>query len=393
MKAKRGDSSPGRPPVVLILFGTRPEAIKLAPVARALRARDEEVDIQVVSTGQHDELLHSTLASLDLAVDEDLEIMRPDQDLYDVGIECLDKLRPRLRDLSPDVVVVEGDTATVFFGALAAFFEQAEVAHVEAGLRSGQKWAPFPEEMFRRLTDVVTDHYFAPTPGARDNLLREGIPEERVYVTGNTVIDAVQTLARGGPTIENSTLAHILGSERRIILITAHRRESFGEPIREAFQALRELAETHPDDTFIYPVHPNPNVRGPAAELLSGIANFHLLDPLSYSDLVQVLARASLALTDSGGIQEEAPSFGVPVLVMREVTERPEGVEAGVAALVGTSRQRIVELASRLLDDTAAHQRMAVARNPYGDGRAGERIADILIHRLLSVPRQTEDWG
>ncbi len=378
---------------VLILLGTRPEAIKLAPVARALGARPEPVEVSVISTGQHEDLLDSALTSLDLTIDEDLAIMRADQDLYDIGVECLDRLRPILRTVKPDVVVVEGDTATVFYGALAGFFEKVQVAHVEAGLRSRDKWAPFPEEIFRRLTDVVSDHYFAPTLGARDNLLGEGVAAEKVYVTGNTVIDAVQVLAAAGQPVTDRELRQVLDSGKKIVLVTAHRREAFGPPLREALGALRALAESHPEVEFVYPVHPNPNVRGPAHELLSGLMNFRLLDPLPYADLVQVLARAWLVFTDSGGIQEEAPSFGVPVLVMRGVTERPEGVEAGVAALVGTSAEAILDKGAALLDDPEAHRRMAVAKNPYGDGRAGERIADILIHRLVGVPRQTEDWA
>ncbi len=382
-----------RLPVILILLGTRPEAIKLAPVAKALRDRQEPVQVRVVSTGQHDELLDGALLSLRLAVNVNLEIMRPDQDLYDIGIECLAKLRSLIRAQKPDIVVVEGDTATVFFGALAAFYENIQVAHVEAGLRSGDKWAPFPEEMFRRLTDNLSDHYFAPTLGARENLIAEGVPAERVNVTGNTVIDAVQELARAQPPIESKELRETLETGERIILVTAHRREAFGEPMREIFQALRTLALEHPHDTFLYPVHPNPNVKRPAHEILAGIPNFRLLDPLCYSDLVAVLSRAWLVFTDSGGIQEEAPTFGLPVLVLREVTERPEGIAAGVAALVGTSQERILQWGRELLDDRAAHRRMAQAANPYGDGRAGERIGDILLHRLLGIPRQTEDWS
>jgi UDP-N-acetylglucosamine 2-epimerase (non-hydrolysing) len=381
-----------RRPRVLVLLGTRPEAIKLAPVVRALCAREEGLEVRAVSTGQHDDLLDSALGSLELEIDEDLEIMRPEQDLYDIGIECLESLRATLRSWKPDVVMVEGDTATVFFGALAGFFERAEVAHVEAGLRSNEKWAPFPEEVLRRLTDVLADHYFVPTLGAKENLLQEGVREDRVNVTGNTVVDAVQALARADVPIANRELAKIIKSNRRMVLVTAHRRESFGDPMTEAFGALRTLAEEHTDTTFVYPVHPNPNVQRPARHLLSGIPNFRLLEPLSYADLVSALSRAWLVLTDSGGIQEEAPSFGVPVLVMREVTERPEGVAAGIAALVGTSREAILERGRELLDDPAARRRMAQVRNPYGDGRAGERIADILIHRLLGVPRQTEDW-
>ena len=382
-----------RSPVVLILLGTRPEAIKLAPVARALDERAERVDVKIVSTGQHDDLLDSALASLDLKLDRNLGIMREEQDLYDIGIGCLEELRPLMREMRPDVVVVEGDTATVFFGALAGFFERSQVAHVEAGLRSHDKWAPFPEEIFRCLTDVVSDHFFAPTVDAKKNLIAEGVPADRINVTGNTVIDAVQALAESGPPIENQELGALLESGRRIILVTAHRRESFGEPMRAAFGALRTIAEGHPDDLFVYPVHPNPNVRRPAGEIFSDLPNFKLLEPLSYSDMVQTLARASMVFTDSGGIQEEAPSFDVPVVVLREVTERPEGVDAGAAVLVGTSPDRIRDWGDRLLDDPEAHRRMAQAPNPYGDGRAGARIADILLHRLLGIPRQTEDWS
>lgn len=383
----------GGGPRILVLLGTRPEAIKLAPVARALRAREEEVEVRVVSTGQHDDLLDSAMASLDMTIDDDLAIMQPDQDLYDIGIECLGKLRTTLHTLKPDVVVVQGDTATVFFGALTGFYEHAKVAHVEAGLRSRDKWAPFPEEIYRRLTDVVSDFFFAPTAASKQNLVAEGVPGQQINVTGNTVIDAVQALARADRPVDNRQLRELLETGRRIVLVTAHRRESFGEPMREAFGAMRTLAEEHPDDLFIYPVHPNPNVLRPAQHILADLENFRLLEPLSYSDLVTVLSRSWLALTDSGGIQEEAPTFGVPVLVLREVTERPEGVAAGVAALVGTSREAILERGRELLDDPAVHRRASQVVNPYGDGRAGERIADILIHSLLGVPRQTEDWG
>ncbi len=382
----------GRVPRILILFGTRPEAIKLAPVARALEAREEEVDVRVVSTGQHDALLRGALVSLEMTIEDDLEIMRPDQDLYDIGIECLGRLRMLLQTLKPDVVVVEGDTASVFYGALAGFFERIQVAHVEAGLRSRDKWAPFPEEVFRRLTDVMSDYYFAPTPGARQNLLAEGVPDERVHVTGNTVIDAVRALNATERPVEDLELEKVLATDRRIVLVTVHRRESFGEPIKEILRALRELAQAHPDHEFIYPVHPNPKVQGPAKGILSDVPNFRLLEPLSYSDLVHVLSRSWLVFTDSGGIQEEAPTFGVPVLVLRGVTERPEGVEAGVAELLGTSGTKIIARGGELLSDPRARAVMAQARNPYGDGHAGERIADLLLHELSGVPRQTEDW-
>ena len=383
---------------VMIVFGTRPEAIKLAPVARALAARAAETEppaavVRVVSTGQHDELLDHATRAFALAPDADLDIMRPDQDLFDVGIGCLAGLREELARFAPDVVVVQGDTATVFYTALSAFFRRVAVAHVEAGLRSHRKWAPFPEEVFRRLTDVVADVYLAPTPRARENLLRENVPADAIHVTGNTVVDAVQAIAASAGPPASPVLRRALGRGGPLVLVTVHRRESFGAPIREIFSAIAELARAHPDATFVYPVHPNPNVRGPAHECLGGIPNVHLLEPLDYGDLVLALRAATLVLTDSGGIQEEAPSFGVPVLVLREVTERPEGIEAGVARLVGTHRETIVREAERLLRDPEARRAMSGRPNPYGDGRAGERIADILLHRFRGWPRRTEDFA
>lgn len=379
---------------VTIVFGTRPEAIKLAPVARALAARgNEAVRLRIVSTGQHDRLLEDAIRPFALRADVDLGVMRPDQDLTDVGVGCLAGLRDEWRRVRPEVVVVEGDTASVFFATLAAFFERIPVAHVEAGLRSHRKWAPYPEEIFRRLADVVTDVYLAPTPRARDNLLRENVPADAIHVTGNTVVDAVQAIARPEGPVESAELRGVLAAGGRVVLVTVHRRESFGEPIRGILRAIGRLADAHPDVCFVYPVHPNPNVRGPAGEILAGRANVRLLEPLVYPDLIRALGAAELVLTDSGGIQEEAPSFRVPVLVLREVTERPEGIEAGVARLVGTEEARIVAEAERWLRDEGERGAMRAAANPYGDGRAGERIADILLHRFRGLPRETEDWA
>lgn len=377
-----------------IVFGTRPEAIKLAPVARALVARgDAAVELRIISTGQHDELLDDATRPFALKADVDLGVMRADQDLYDIGRGCLDGLRGELRSFLPEVVIVEGDTASVFFAALAAFFERVPVAHVEAGLRSNRKWAPYPEEIFRRLADVVSDVYLAPTPRARDNLLRENVPADAIHVTGNTAVDAVRAIAQAGGPVESAELGGLLERGGRLALVTVHRREAFGEPIRAIFRAIARLAGEHPDVHFAYPVHPNPNVRAPAREILSGRANVHLLEPLVYPDLIRFLRASDLVLTDSGGIQEEAPSFGVPVLVLREVTERPEGIEAGVARLVGTEEGRIFAEADRLLRAEGERREMSGATNPYGDGRAGERVADILLHRLRGLPRATEDWA
>lgn len=374
------------------MIGTRPEGIKLAPVVKALERLSDQVEVRTALTGQHSELLDQVLEFFDLEPEWDLEIMREGQDLYDVANGTLSGLRSILREYRPDLVVVQGDTASVFFGALAAFFERTRVAHVEAGLRSREKWKPFPEEILRRLTGVVADFHFAPTDGARANLLSEGVAPESIYVTGNTVVDALHTIAHDSRPVRNAQLRAALTGGARLVLLTAHRRESFGAPLREAFSAARELADHYTDVAFVYPVHPNPHVLAAAKELLGGHERILLTEPLDYPDLVTALRKATLVLTDSGGIQEEAPSFGTPVLVLREVTERPEGVEAGVARLVGTSRRRILEEAHRLLGDESARQRMATAANPYGDGRAGERIADVIAHVLAGSPRTLTDW-
>ncbi|MEO5511948.1 MAG: UDP-N-acetylglucosamine 2-epimerase (non-hydrolyzing) [Longimicrobiales bacterium] len=376
-------------PRVLVVMGTRPEAIKLAPVMRALRARPE-LQTRLALTGQHSDLVDQVLQVFGIVPDWDLAIMREGQDLYDVAHGCLDGLRRVADQYKPDVIVVQGDTASVFFGALVAFFQRARVAHVEAGLRSGDKWQPYPEEIFRRMTGVITDFHFAPTAGARANLVREGTPADTVFVTGNTVVDALLAIAGADRPVTDDALRSAIGSGRRLVLVTAHRRESFGAPIREAFGALREIADRYPDTVLVYPVHPNPNVRGPADEVLSGHDRILLTTPLDYFDLVHALRHATLAITDSGGIQEEAPSFGTPTLVLREVTERPEGVEAGVAVLVGTDRNRILTAAAGVLD--AGADRAEGSRfNPYGDGNAAARIADVLAHALAAAPRQTAD--
>jgi len=374
---------------VLVVIGTRPEAIKMAPVVAALRATPG-VETRVCLTGQHTTLVDQVLEALGLVPDDDLEIMQEGQSLYDVVHRALDGLRDVVRAFTPDVLLVQGDTATVFVGSLVAFFERVKVGHVEAGLRSHDKWAPFPEEIFRRLADVLTDYYFAPTALARDQLLAEGVPAGRIHVTGNTVVDALLDVAGREYPVEDPTLACVLAGGKRLVLLTAHRRESFGEPLRRVFSAVRELADAVPDAEVVYPVHPNPNVRAPAAELLSGHPRIHLVQPLGYLDLVTALKRASLVLTDSGGIQEEAPTFGVPVLVLREVTERPEGVTAGVAELVGTDGALIVR---RSLAALTAGKRGSAPPNPYGDGRAGARIADILRSDLEGTSRRTEDWA
>jgi UDP-N-acetylglucosamine 2-epimerase (non-hydrolysing) len=379
-------------PRVLIVIGTRPEGIKLAPVISALRQRTDAVETRVVLTGQHTDLMDQVLEAFDIPTDWDLGIMREGQNLYDVAEGCMNGVRDVVREYRPHIMLVQGDTASVFFSSLVGFFERVKVGHVEAGLRSRDKWRPYPEEIFRRLTGVSADLHFAPTAEARENLLRENVPAKQVFLTGNTVVDALRNVAERELPIENPELRQAVASGRPLVLITAHRRESFGAPIREAFGAIRELAERHPDAIFFYPVHPNPEVQRPARDLLAGHESIVLTRPLGYFDLVSALKHATLALTDSGGIQEEAPTFGTPVLVMREVTERPEGVRAGIAQLVGTDHDKIVHLGSALLTGNL-RQQMANAMNPYGDGRAALRIADIVVHDLTGAPRRVPDWN
>ena len=377
-------------PGVLIVIGTRPEGIKLAPVITALKKRSE-VETRVVLTGQHTDLMDQVLAAFEIPTDWDLGIMREGQNLYDVAEGCMNGVRDVAREFRPQVMLVQGDTASVFFSSLVGFFERIPVGHVEAGLRSHDKWRPYPEEIFRRLTGVSADLHFAPTGEARENLLRENVPESQVFLTGNTVVDALRAVTDRSLPVQSAELRGAIESRRPFVLITAHRRESFGAPMREAFGAIRELADRHSDALFFYPVHPNPEVQRAAREILAGHDSIVLTKPLEYFDLIAALRHAHFALTDSGGIQEEAPTFGTPVLVMRDVTERPEGVRAGIAQLVGTDHDKIVHLGSALLTGSLRRQ-MTNAANPYGDGRASERIADIVVSHVTGTPRHTSDW-
>lgn len=380
-------------PRVLVVIGTRPEGIKLAPVVSALDARADEVETRTALTGQHTHLMDQVLRVFRLDPRWDLNIMREGQDLYDVAHACLDGLRGVCAEWRPDAIVVEGDTASVFLGSLVGFFERVRlVGHVEAGLRSHEKWQPWPEEIFRRLTGVIADVHFAPTRGARENLLREGVPAQRIHLTGNTVVDALHTAAEAVHAVEDVQLRSVLGGEERVILMTSHRREAFGEPMRRAFLAIRELVDAFPDTVLVYPVHPNPNVRAAVQETLAGHDRIRLTDPLGYVDLVTVLKHAALVLTDSGGIQEEAPTFRRRVMVLREVTERPEAVAAGFARLVGTDTTAILTHGRAALGAHAETDWPVGHGNPYGDGRAGERIADLLVHRLTGAARRTTDW-
>ncbi|MFN8545782.1 MAG: UDP-N-acetylglucosamine 2-epimerase (non-hydrolyzing) [Candidatus Binatia bacterium] len=365
---------------VLCVFGTRPEAIKMVPVVRAL-ARTPGLRPIVCVTDQHREMLDQVLDFFGVRPDHRLGVMQAAQSPTQVAARVLERLPAVLETIAPAAVLVQGDTTTTFAAAVAAFYARIPVGHVEAGLRTWRLDAPFPEEANRQLATVVARWHFAPTTWARDNLLREGVPAAAVDVTGNTVIDALRwaselVAARGRRVLPR------LDETRRLVLVTAHRRENFGGPFRELCEALRELAERNADVELVYPVHLNPEVQAPVRAILADHPRVHLLPPVDYPDLVDLLGRATIVITDSGGIQEEAPTFGKPVLVMRETTERPEGVEAGTARLVGTSRARIVAEAERLLRDPAAYAAMAEAHNPYGDGRAAERIADILAAAL-----------
>jgi len=372
-----------RPRRIAIVMGTRPEAIKLAPVAAELRRRPERWEVSVIATAQHRELLDTVLALFGIEPERDLDIMRPNQDLFAVTERALAGLGRAFEELEPDLVLVQGDTSSVFAGALAAFYRQIPVGHVEAGLRTWQRYSPFPEEMNRSMTSQLTSHHFAPTPQAAWNLRHDGVDEADILVTGNTVIDALLDVAGR----EDSPLPAGVREDRPLVLVTAHRRESFGAPMERAFGALAELARRHPDSQIVYPVHPNPRVREAADKNLREAENILLLDPLDYGPFVALMKRARLILTDSGGIQEEAPSLGVPVLVMREVTERPEAVKAGSVKLVGTDPGRILGEAGRLLEDEAYHAEMAGAINPYGDGRASERIEALLAHAFWQAKR------
>ena len=376
-------------PRILSVIGTRPEAIKMAPVIRALEARGGTRH-RVALTGQHTDMVDQVLDAFGIEPDYDLDLMTPGQSLYDIGHACLDGLRKVAVEFRPDVTIVQGDTATVFFAAVVTFFQQGRLAHVEAGLRSHEKWAPFPEEMLRRMTDTVSDFCFAPTAAAATNLDAEGVASGRVWVTGNTVVDALEQMRSRPLPLRNARAAELPAADRRLVLLTAHRRESFGRPLERVFEAVASLVERVDEVDVLYPVHPNPSVREPAQRILGGHPRVHLVEPLDYGDLVAALGRASLVLTDSGGIQEEAPAFGVHTLVLREVTERPEAVQAGAATLVGTDAERILSEATRCLGGA---QTGSVPANPYGDGRAGERIADILLAELTGIPRQTTDWS
>lgn len=373
---------------VLSVFGTRPEAVKMAPVVRAL-AQNKNIEARVCVTAQHRQMLDQVLELFKIVPDYDLDLMREDQTLAELSAAIFTNLDPVLTDFKPDWVLAQGDTTTVAITALLSYYRRIRFGHVEAGLRTHDKWQPFPEEINRRVAGVAADLHFAPTDWARQNLLREGVPDKIIAMTGNPVIDALQFVSGQ---VEPEEIKRLLGklgiaesgagnrkSGNRLILVTAHRRENFGQPLEEICFALKEIA-SRGDVEIVYPVHLNPNVQEPINRILKTTAHITLLPPLDYLPLVHLMKRATLILTDSGGIQEEAPAFGKPVLVLREVTERPEGVRAGTLKLVGTDTRRIVEETTRLLEDESAYAAMAKASNPFGDGNASQKIVQALLN-------------
>ena len=360
---------------VMLVFGTRPEAIKMCPLVNELKARSDKFETIVAVTGQHREMLDQVLRVFNVVPDYDLAIMKPGQTLFDVTCDVLLKLKAVLECEEPDVVLVHGDTTTSFAAALACFYLQIPVGHVEAGLRTHDIYSPWPEEFNRQAVDIVSEYYFAPTEASKQNLVDERKPEGKIWVTGNTGIDALRTTVHEGYT--HPELEWAKGS--RLILITAHRRENLGEPMHRMFRAIRRVMEKYPDTKAIYPIHMNPKVRNAAHEELDGFDRLRIIDPLEVLDFHNFLAASYLILTDSGGIQEEAPSLGKPVLVMRDTTERPEGVAAGTLKLVGTKEDVVYREFDKLLSDNAAYAVMSRASNPYGDGYASQRIADALM--------------
>ena len=362
---------------IMTVFGTRPEAIKMAPVVQALQESDR-FEVVVAVTAQHREMLDQVLRLFEIEPKHDLDIMAADQTLFDVTSRSLLGLNEVLTLEKPDMVLVHGDTTTTFAGALASFYHQILVGHVEAGLRTGDKYSPYPEEMNRKLTGVLTDLHFAPTETAKENLLKEGVPAERIMVTGNTVVDALLKTVKQGYIFDDPALNQALESEKRIILVTTHRRENLGEPMRQVYRALRDILEAHPDTVAVFPVHKNPKVRDVVEAELGGHDRVVLIEPLDYEPFANLLNHSALILTDSGGIQEEAPSLGKPVLVLRNTTERPEAVGAGTVRLVGTDQDTVYQAAHELLSDEKAYLAMSTASNPYGDGTAAIQIVEAI---------------
>ncbi|MEQ1118570.1 non-hydrolyzing UDP-N-acetylglucosamine 2-epimerase [Acinetobacter junii] len=367
---------------ILIVFGTRPEAIKMAPLVKEFQKDTNNFETKVCVTAQHRQMLDQVLEIFDIKPDYDLNIMKPGQDLYDITSNVLIGMKSVLNDFEPDVVLVHGDTTTTLSASLAAFYAKIKVGHVEAGLRTNDIYSPWPEEGNRQLTGILANYHFAPTQQSEENLLKEGKKQQDIYVTGNTVIDALMYVLQrieNQPTLKEKIKSKIskqyqLDEERKIILVTGHRRENFGQGFINICEALKELAKNNPDIDIVYPVHLNPNVQKPVNEILSDVTNVYLIEPLQYEEFIYMMSQSYFIITDSGGVQEEAPSLGKPVLVMRDTTERPEAVIAGTVKLVGTDKNRLIKEAQTLIDNKFEYEKMAQAHNPYGDGRACVRI-------------------
>lgn len=367
---------------VMTVFGTRPEAIKMCPLVLEMRKHPDEIEPLVAVTAQHREMLDQVLHLFGITPDYDLNIMSAGQTLYDVTEKALRGLQKVLEEAKPDLVLVHGDTTTTFAGALAAFYAQIPVGHVEAGLRTGNKYSPFPEEMNRKLTGALADYHFAPTATSKANLLRENVPEAKITVTGNTVIDALKTTVKPDYRFDDDNLHEVLDRGKRLILMTTHRRENLGEPMRHVYKALCEVLRTHDDVEAIFPVHKNPKVRQIVNEELGHLPQVHLIEPLDYQPFANLMARVDVVLTDSGGIQEEAPALGKPVLVLRDTTERPEAVTAGTVKLIGTAYEDVLRETNLLLDNPEHYRAMAEAVNPYGDGEACARIVNRILREF-----------
>ena len=377
---------------ILTVFGTRPEAIKMAPLVQELKRCSRQINCLVAVTAQHREMLDQVLRLFAIRPDYDLNIMRPEQSLFEITGRALAGLEEVFTRERPDLVLVHGDTTTTFVAALAAFYLQIPVGHVEAGLRTHNKYSPFPEEINRHLTAVLTDLHFAPTATAKANLLAEGIPARKIFVTGNTVIDALLATVRPEYSFDNPELDGIDYEQKKVLLVTTHRRENLGEPLRFFYRALRSVVQDHPEVEVVFPVHKNPAVAGAAHEELGGVKRVHLVEPMAYEPFVNLMQRSYLVLTDSGGLQEEAPALGKPVLVLRNTTERPEAVQAGTVRVVGTEPGAVAAAVCRLLEDREHYRQMAEAVNPYGDGRAAQRICRAILYHFGIFPEPPDEY-
>lgn len=374
---------------VMTIFGTRPEAIKMAPLVLELEKQSERFESIVTITAQHREMLDQVLGLFKITPDYDLDIMKPNQSLSQITSNVIEGLEDVMEEAKPDIVLVHGDTTTTFAAGIAAFYQQIKIGHVEAGLRTYDKYSPYPEEMNRQLTDVLADIYFAPTLNSRENLLMENFPEEKIYITGNTAIDALNETVQND--YEHEVLTNIQ-KENRLILVTMHRRENLGEPMERVFQAMRTVVDSYKDVEIVYPVHLNPLVQETAQKYLGNHDRIHLIDPLEVTDFHNIAARSYMIMSDSGGVQEEAPSLGVPVLVLRDTTERPEGVEANTLRLVGTEAEAVLSNMTELLDDLDSYSKMSKASNPYGDGTASKRILEAIAYEYNIVKKRPDDF-